>query len=89
MEQEALRLSYDQAVEEGYNGDIAEFYTLLQTNTEAVDLAYNMAKEEGYKNSQKSFEVLRGLKKKRRKFSRVISFRISKLKFTFGCKFEY
>ena len=68
MEQEALRLSYDQAVEEGYNGDIAEFYTLLQTNTEAVDLAYNMAKEEGYKNSQKSFEVLLGLKKKEENF---------------------
>jgi len=68
MDQEALRLSYDQAVEEGYNGDMSEFYTLLQTNTEAADLAYLMAKEEGYKLDQLNFEVLLGLKKKEENF---------------------
>ena len=68
MDQEALRLSYDQAVEEGYNGDMSEFYTLLQTDTEAADLAYLMAKEEGYKLDQLNFEVLLGLKKKEENF---------------------
>jgi len=68
MNQEALRVSYDQAVEEGYNGDMSEFYTLLQTNTEAADLAYNMAKEEGYKSDQLNFEALLGLKKKEENF---------------------
>ncbi len=68
MNQEALRVSYDQAVEEGYNGDMSEFYTLLQTDTEAADLAYLMAKEEGYKLDQLNFEVLLGLKKKEENF---------------------
>ena len=68
MNQEALRVSYDQAVEEGYNGDMSEFYTLLQTDTEAADLAYLMAKEEGYKFDQLNFEVLLGLKKKEENF---------------------
>ena len=68
MNQEALRVSYDQAVEEGYNGDMSEFYTLLQTNTEAADLAYNMATEEGYKSEQLNFELLLGLQKKEENF---------------------
>ena len=68
MNEEALQQIYSLAVEEGYTGDMAEFYTLLQTNGDALNTVYDIAKDEGYKNSQKSFEVLLGLKKKKKIF---------------------
>ena len=68
MNEEALQIAYSLAVEEGYTGDLAKFYTLLQTNDDALNLTYRVAQKEGYKNSLESFEVLLGLKKKKKIF---------------------
>ena len=69
MNEEALQEIYSLAVEEGYTGDLAKFYTLLQTNGDALNTVYDIAKDEGYKNSLESFEVLLGLKKKEENLS--------------------
>ena len=89
MDREALQTMYSVAVDEGYGGDLGEFFTLIQTNPEALDTVYMLAKKEGYKQSMATFELLLGLKKKRRSFSRLIRFRISKLKFAFGFKISW
>lgn len=68
MNQEAIQTLYSLAVEEGYNGDMAEFFSLLQTNPEAVSTAYDLARDEGYTKSLENFEVLLGLKKKEENF---------------------
>jgi len=68
MDREALQTMYSVAVDEGYGGDLGEFFTLIQTNPEALDTVYMLAKKEGYKQSMATFELLLGLKKKKKLF---------------------
>ena len=73
MNQEAIQTLYSLAVEEGYDGEMAEFFSLLQTNPEAVSTAYDLARDEGYTKSLENFEVLLGLKKKEENFPDLFS----------------
>jgi hypothetical protein len=61
---EALQSAYTYFSEQGYNGSIEEFVTLLNTNPDALDATYTLFTEQGYAGSFDDFSGFLGLKKK-------------------------
>jgi len=61
---EALQAAYEYFTEQGYNGSIEDFVSLLDTNSEALDATYTIFTEQGYAGSMDDFSGFLGLKKK-------------------------
>ena len=61
---EALQAAYEYFTEQGYNGSVEEFVSLLNTNPEALDATYTIFTEQGYAGSMDDFSGFLGLKKK-------------------------
>ena len=61
---EALQAAYEYFTEQGYNGSIEDFVSLLDTNSEALDATYTIFTEQGYAGSADDFSGYLGLKKK-------------------------
>ena len=60
----ALQAAYEYFTEQGYNGSVEEFVSLLNTNPEALDATYTIFTEQGYAGSMDDFSGFLGLKKK-------------------------
>ena len=64
MNNEYLKLAWQDAVNKGYKNSVDDFYTLLSSNDEWLTRSWNDAKEQGYKGDLDSYSRLLGLKKK-------------------------
>ena len=62
MNEDALDLAYNLAIEEGYRKSKSDFINLLATDLDALKISYEIAKEEGYTDSLEDFSVLIGNK---------------------------
>jgi len=62
MNEDALDLAYNLAIEEGYRKSKSDFINLLATDLDALKISYEIAKEEGYTDSLEEFSVLIGNK---------------------------
>lgn len=62
MNEDALDLAYNLAIEEGYRKSKSDFINLLATDLDALKMSYEIAKEEGYTDSLEDFSVLIGNK---------------------------
>ena len=61
MNQDAIRDAYKLFAENGYKGDINQFYDLLNENEEAVNDAHSIFAKNGYKGDVNQFSGLLGL----------------------------
>jgi hypothetical protein len=62
MNNEALDMAYDFAIEGGYRQSKADFIKLLSTDYEALNMSYQAAKKGGYSNGIEDFSILIGNK---------------------------
>ena len=65
MNQDAIRDAYKLFAENGYKGDINQFYDLLNENEDAVNDAHSIFVKNGYKGDVNQFSDLLGIKKKK------------------------
>lgn len=64
MNNEYLKLAWQDAVNKGYKNSVDDFYTLLSSNDEWLTRSWNDARDQGYKGDLDSYSRLLGLKKK-------------------------
>ena len=64
MEEEALNDAYKLFTQNGYDGDIHRFKTLIMSNEQALKDAHSLFSQSGYKGNVDAFSQLIGIKKK-------------------------